>query len=189
MQHPHWHDNKATPNGQVLTNAGCNAFHLISLNISAQCLRRGRWHFTFQNKKKERKLHRLDKANSGLVISNSGLQSNILSHRRLFEGARNHTVLQTIHVATRIRYAAATGAHERLQKDRHFSVNSNSFTSVVHQCGNGATGFVWCAEILFIRACKIRTNQLLTTCVAPGCRHITKTLGSSCLQKDHLNPF
>lgn len=101
--------------------------------------------FQFQkkkNKKKERKLHCLDQADSTLVISSIGLQSNVLSHRRLFEGARNHTVLQTIHVAARIRYAAATGAHERLEKDRHFSVTSNSFTSVVHRCGNGATGFV-----------------------------------------------
>lgn len=86
-------------------------------------------------------------------------------------------------------YAAAMAVHERIEKGWHFSVTSNSSTSVVHQCGNGGTGIKWCAEILFIQTCKLRTNQLLTKCAAPGCRHITKTLCSSCLQEAYLNPF
>lgn len=124
----------------MLTKAGCNAFRLVSLKISTQCLRRG----SLAKKKKREKENctKLSKIDSSLVIPSCCLQSKLLSHRRLFEGAHNHTVLQTIHVAARIRYAAATGAHERFEKDRHFSVTSNSFTSVVHQCGNGTTGFV-----------------------------------------------
>lgn len=97
-----------------------------------------------------------------------------------------------------LNYITSMGVCNHISKSCHFSVTSNSFTSVVHQAGKwsmskemASSAVVICIHlfgehILFIQAREIGTNLLLIKSVASGCRHITEALHWSRAQKSFL---
>lgn len=174
MQHPHCHCNKATPNGQVLTNAGCNAFRPVSFQISTQGVR---WKIKKKKQKKKKgTCPASSKVGSSLVPASRNLRSKLLSLKahtsRQFHRLAGHVTLQP---------RARTSLLRKTDPSQFQLIAFHlSCTSV----GTGPLAFLWCAEILFLQARKIRTNQRRG---AAGCRHGPKTLRSSCLQEARLN--
>lgn len=98
--------------------------------------------------------------------------------------------LQATHFTTSLNYITSMGVYDHISKDCHFSVTSNSFTSVVHQSENWGMSQEMPPSAVTICSPLFCEQNLTKSSTYKVCcsRLSTNNWASSCVQKSYLNP-